>query len=1298
MPDLHRLPVARKVVRTTVAAAVASIGFVVLTPAPAFAATTLTVSTAADVPSTAGACGDSSIVTAPAPLSLREAVCLANNIGGTVTISIPAGSYTLTNGELQPGTAPGQNVTLAGAGASNTVIDAGGLSRVLDFDQGQVGGIGATVSGLTITGGADSTFGGAGIIGGSGNAGTGDTLVIADSVITGNHANALATGVTNNPGGGVQFLGGNLTISNSTISGNTSANSAGPGVAYGALGVAAGEGLTITSSTFSSNSAQSSAGVNNGGALALSSAVPGVAMTVTGSTFTGNTVTSSPGSAGLGGGIWSQSGTLTVTGSTFTGNSVTGAGTDSGGAVAVDGGTATLHYNRIVGNTAASGSGLFTGGTATGTATENWWGCSTGPGTTGCDTASGPATVSPRLTLTAAAVPATVVGPNATSTVTASLLTDSANAAVAAPNLGAFAGLTVQWSDPQPANATLSPATSPLANGQATTSYSSNLAAGVGHVVATLDNSSATAVITVDRPPAITSADTATFKVSVAGSFTITTTGYPSAAISETGAVPAGLTLTDNGNGTATLTGTPAVGSGGSTTIAVTAGNGVSPAASQTLTIVVDEAPSFTSAASTVMTVGTAGSFAITTGGFPTVATVSKTGALPPGVSFTDNGNGTATLAGTPAAGSGGDYPLTLTAGNGVTPDATQNLVLTVREAPGITAQPAGQTVTPGSSVSFLAAASGFPAPTAQWQVSTDGGVSFTDIGGATSPTFTFTATLADSGHRFRAVFSNVVSSATTNAATLTVGTAPAFTSADHTTFAVGAAGSFGVTVSGIPNATITATPLPSWLLLTDNGNGTATLAGTPPVGSGRSYTFTMQAANGIAPAATQTFTLIVTEAPSISSPNHAAFVVGTAGTFTVTTVAGFPISTTITEAGALPPGVSFNDNGNGTGTLFGTPGANTGGSYPLTFTAGNGAGAVAQSFTLTVGQPPAVTSVDHATFTAGTAGTFTVTTTGFPTAAISQTGALPAGVTLTDNHDGTATIAGTAASGGVFAVTVSAANGVAPDAAQAFTLTVDGPPSITSASSATFIAGVHSSFTVTTMPGVPAATTITESGPLPAGVTFTDNHDGTATIAGLVKVKNVGSYPITLTAANGIAPDAGQSFTLVVVKAKKPKLPAQLPASSGTLNGVPASCMVGQVLHLGGSGFAAGAPITVGIYSSPAVLVETLADNSGNLTVAVTVPDMLGHHTFVAAGTAPDGTTRYLEAATVISAAASPTTPAPQSTPTAGSTTGEQTSGGGALATTGPRLPPVGVSWLGLRLLIGGGLLVLLARRPRRG
>jgi hypothetical protein len=67
----------------------------------------------------------------------------------------------------------------------------------------------------------------------------------------------------------------------------------------------------------------------------------------------------------------------------------------------------------------------------------------------------------------------------------------------------------------------------------------------------------------------------------------------------------------------------------------------------------------------------------VTTTGVPT-PTVGLTGMLPEGISFSDNGDGTATLSGTPGPGSAGEYALTLTASNGVAPDATQAFTLTV--------------------------------------------------------------------------------------------------------------------------------------------------------------------------------------------------------------------------------------------------------------------------------------------------------------------------------------------------------------------------------------------------------------------------------------------------------------------------------------------------------------------------------------------------------------------------------------------------------------------------------------------
>ena len=118
----------------------------------------------------------------------------------------------------------------------------------------------------------------------------------------------------------------------------------------------------------------------------------------------------------------------------------------------------------------------------------------------------------------------------------------------------------------------------------------------------------------------------------------------------------------------------------------------------------------FTSAASTSFTRGTAGTFTVTTAGGATTPTLTVTGALPAGVTFTDNGDGTATLAGTPTV--SGTFPLTFTANNGSGTPVTQTFTLTVA-CPEITVTPGGALAsgTIGTAYSQSFAASGGTAP-----------------------------------------------------------------------------------------------------------------------------------------------------------------------------------------------------------------------------------------------------------------------------------------------------------------------------------------------------------------------------------------------------------------------------------------------------------------------------------------------------------------------------------------------------------------------------------------------------------
>jgi hypothetical protein len=90
--------------------------------------------------------------------------------------------------------------------------------------------------------------------------------------------------------------------------------------------------------------------------------------------------------------------------------------------------------------------------------------------------------------------------------------------------------------------------------------------------------------------------------------------------------------------------------------------------------------------------------------------------------------------------------------------------------APTITQNPTSQTVNAGQTATFTAAAGGSPAPAVQWQVSTNGGATWSAIAGATGTMLALANVQAgQNGYEYEAVFTNGAGSATTAAATLFV-------------------------------------------------------------------------------------------------------------------------------------------------------------------------------------------------------------------------------------------------------------------------------------------------------------------------------------------------------------------------------------------------------------------------------------------------------------------------------------------------------------------------------------------------
>ena len=233
--------------------------------------------------------------------SLRQAI--ANAIHVDTAVFDISGTIILTSGAL----VINKSLTITGPGAESLAISGGGTTRVFHI----TGGYAVAISGLTIQNGSTSGFGG-GIYNDPGN------LTLSNSTLSGNSAYL--------GGGGVANLG-MLTLTNITLSGNSTTRGYG-----GGIGNYYGSTLTLTNSTLSGNSAVDyGGGIFNLGTL-----------TVTNSTLSGNSATNS------GGGIFND-GTLTVINSTLSGNSATDYG---GGIYNYYSSTLTLTNSTLSGNSA----------------------------------------------------------------------------------------------------------------------------------------------------------------------------------------------------------------------------------------------------------------------------------------------------------------------------------------------------------------------------------------------------------------------------------------------------------------------------------------------------------------------------------------------------------------------------------------------------------------------------------------------------------------------------------------------------------------------------------------------------------------------------------------------------------------------------------------------------------------------------------------------------------------------------------------------------------------------------------
>ncbi|AKF07714.1 beta strand repeat-containing protein [Sandaracinus amylolyticus] len=353
----------------------------------------------------------------------------------------------------------------------------------------------------------------------------------------------------------------------------------------------------------------------------------------------------------------------------------------------------------------------------------------------------------------------------------------------------------------------------------------------------------------------------------------------------------------------------------------------------------------------------------------------------------------------------------------------------------------------------------------------------------------------------------------------VTVERAPAITSGSSLTLRAGDSSGlpFAFVATGHPTPSITVEgTLPSGVTF---DTATSSLVGAPSATSGGAYSFTVRARNGVAPEATQTFSLTVEQAPVITGAATATFRVGQAQSYSFS-MSGYPAPTAMLS-NVLPIGLVFDATAR---TISGTPAEGSAGTYPVSIIASNGVGPdVALDVTIDVRESPVIGSPDATTFTVGTPGSFAVAVIGTPRPTVSIAGALPTGVVF---DPATRTLGGTPApgTGGTYALTFTASNGVGTVATQSFTLTIREAPALSGAATATFTVGTNGTYAFTGA-GYPIPT-LALTGSLPSGLAL----DAAARrIQGTPAAGTGGTYPVTVTATNGVGADATLSVTVTV-------------------------------------------------------------------------------------------------------------------------------------------------------------------------
>ncbi|MCX6316691.1 MAG: hypothetical protein NTW29_05345 [Bacteroidetes bacterium] len=359
-----------------------------------------------------------------------------------------------------------------------------------------------------------------------------------------------------------------------------------------------------------------------------------------------------------------------------------------------------------------------------------------------------------------------------------------------------------------------------------------------------------------------------------------------------------------------------------------------------------------------------------------------------PGNNVTVRLNGTNTLA-------AGSYVITITGTATGATTQTRDLTFTITpgSGPAITGQPANSTICEGNNTSFSITSP--TAATFQWQLSTDGGVTYTNVpaaapySGTTTATLSITAaTLSLNNNRYRCIASTQCGSTTSSAGILTVNPATAITVQPvNASSCTGASAQFCVTAVGAGlGYQWQVSPTGCAGAFTNVAGATSnclTLTGLTLGQNGSAYRCVVTGTCAPASITSSCVTLSVATSLSITGqPVDATICEGSNASFTVAAAGAGTYQWQIsTDGGAtynnVPAAAPYSGTTSATLNITGATAALSGNRYrcQLASTCGN---ATSNGAILTVNTLPAITSSPvNATVCTGNNQTFSVTATG---------------------------------------------------------------------------------------------------------------------------------------------------------------------------------------------------------------------------------------------------------------------------------------------------------------------------------